>query len=126
MKAKQCSYEGCNNPAFSKGRCKYHPLDKKAKMAANKALKRTPLKKISDKRKKQVAAYSVLREQFLKDNPNCAVFPHLKATEIHHTHHRENERLNDTRYWLAVSRRGHQYIHNNPEESYAKKWLIKG
>jgi hypothetical protein len=84
------------------------------------------LKPISDKRKKQKAAYMVLRESFLKAHPYCAVFPHLKSNQIHHTNHREGERLNDTRFWLAVSDEGHKYIHAHPSESYEKGWLIKG
>jgi hypothetical protein len=125
MKAKQCKQDGCGNPSWSKGYCQWH-TPKKPIEGNKKPLKRKPLSPISDKRKKQQAAYKVLREAFLKQHPMCGVFPHLAATQIHHTRHRENERLNDTKYWLAVSDAGHKYIHSHPEESYSKGWLIKG
>lgn len=38
-----------------------------------------------------------------------------KATEVHHMKGREGALLNDTKYWLAVSREGHIRIENNPE-----------
>jgi len=119
---KTCDHTDCENPIWSKNYCKWHQYLRGDK----KPLKRTPIKKISDKRKAQVEVYSVLRKTFLKQNPMCAVFPHLKAVEIHHINHKEVERLNDTKYWLAVSRKGHVKIHEFPEESYLKKWLIKG
>ena len=125
IKSKTCKYDGCSNPVWSKGFCQWH-TPKKSATKKQQPLKRSPLKKISDKRKKQQAVYSVLRKQFLKDNPKCAVFPHLEATQVHHKNHREGERLNDTRYWLAVSDEGHKYIHANPQESYERNWLIKG
>lgn len=49
----------------------------------------------------------------------------LKATEIHHKAGRIGKLLNYVPYWLAVSRKGHEFIHNNPEFSYSKDWLIK-
>lgn len=121
MKAKTCKHEGCNNPAWSKGFCQWHKPKSEVKRTP-----KSPIKKISDKRKKQRAAYSILRKQFLKDNPKCAVFPNLDSVEIHHVNHTEGERLNDTKYWLAVSRIGHNKIHNFPEWSYEKGFLIKG
>ena len=86
-------------------------------------MKRTKLKPVSDKRKVQNAEYSQLRKVFLQGK-RCAVFPNLAATEIHHTNHREGERLNDTEYWLAVSREGHEWIHRNTKEAREKKWLL--
>lgn len=119
IRKKECKQDGCIYPAWSGGFCKYH-APKKVKQ-----VKRAPLKKISDKRKAQVAVYSLLKKQFLKDNPKCLVTG-KPSTQIHHINHREGERLNDTRYWMAVSQEGHDYIHANPKESYEKGWLIKG
>jgi hypothetical protein len=93
-------------------------------------LKRTPFKKkgsklkpVSDKRAIENKTYSTLRKVFL-EGKMCAVYPHLRATEVHHTNKRNGERLNDLHFWLAVSREGHEYIHANPIESKEKGWLL--
>lgn len=125
---KQCEHEGCSNPIWSRAtmRCKVHQSNNySAKKNEGNKLKKSPLKKISDKRKKQEAAYSVLRKQFLKDNPNCEICGGV-ATEIHHKFHREGERLNDTSYFMAVDRKCHRMIHDNPEDSYRLGYLMKG
>ena len=120
--AKTCQHNECSNPIWSKKLCKWHQPFKTNSIP----LKRTPIKKVSDKRVAQKKVYSVLRETFLKQHPNCEVFPHLKSNQVHHKKHREGERLNDTTYWMAVSQEGHDYVHANPSESYEKGWLIKG
>jgi len=79
-----------------------------------KCIKHKKLSPMSEKRRVRVKEYTALRKEFLKQHPQCAVFPHLKATQIHHTWHREGERLNDVRYWLAVSDEGHKKIHAQP------------
>jgi NADH pyrophosphatase NudC (nudix superfamily) len=124
MKAKQCKQDGCGNPSWSKGYCQWH-TPKKPIEGNKKPLKRKPLSPISDKRKKQQAAYKALLEGWLAANKYCARCG--KPTEArHHRKHREGERLNDTRYWMPVCNSCHTYIHAHPEESYSKGWLIKG
>jgi hypothetical protein len=101
---------------------------------AEKRLKNRPSKKkirqmvrqVSSKRARQNQAYSVARKLFLKSNPNCAVFPHLPSTEIHHSAGRRGDMLLDTRFWFAVSRQGHTRIHENPEWAEEHGFLIKG
>lgn len=77
--------------------------------------KRTPIKQVSKKLSKEKATYRELRLEFLSKTENmfCAVFPHLLATEIHHTEGKEGWRLNNTIKWLPVSREGHNWIHDN-------------
>lgn len=84
------------------------------------------IKPISDKRKQQNQEYKEKRKEFLmrKENKFCAVFPNKRSVEIHHVNSRENERLNDEEFWLAISREGHNFIHSNPKEARLKKWLI--
>ena len=96
-----------------------------AKSTIIKPTQRKPIKPVSDKRAKQKAAYLIARKVFLMedDNKYCPVTGE-PTTEIHHTNGRENERLLDRKYWIAVSRKGHQYINANPKEARAKKWMI--
>lgn len=80
------------------------------------------MRQISDKRKKELDVYSVLRKTFLAGK-RCPVTGR-EATEVHHTNNREHDRLNDMKYWLAVSREGHEWIHANPKEAREKGWLL--
>jgi hypothetical protein len=80
---------------------------------------------VSEKRLKQLAEYRKAKKEFMSqpENQICPVTGD-EAHEIHHTNGRENEKLNDTEYWIAVSRRGHTWIHENPKEAREKGWLI--
>lgn len=81
------------------------------------------IKRISDKLRKRKLEYKKLRADFLIDNPWCAWGlkqnppQHIRATSIHHTRGRLGRLLNDTRFWLAVSNEGHEWIHNHINEA---------
>ncbi len=68
----------------------------------------------SKKRAKDLRDYQVRRIVFLLKNPNCSVYPMLKATEIHHKSGRSGDMLLNEDYWLAVSRKAHNEIEANP------------
>lgn len=78
-----------------------------------KPLTRTPIKKRSDKRAVEERAYNKRVKEWIVGK-QCAVYPHLKATQCHHRAGRSNELLMIEEYWLPVSDEGHRYIHNNP------------
>lgn len=133
MKQKQCSncpyvgpiYKNVTVDGVRLKLCKSCAMKHNAKNTIIKPTQRKPIKPVSDKRQKQKSAYLLARKIFLMEEANkyCPVTGKL-ATEIHHTNGRTNERLNDRQYWLAVSREGHQWIHDNPEEAREKGWLI--
>jgi hypothetical protein len=86
---------------------------------------------VSAKRLEELAEYRKKKAIFMKkeENKYCPVMKFLTqtdvpATEIHHMNSREGLRLNDEIFWLAVSRKGHQWIHNFPREARAIGWLI--
>jgi hypothetical protein len=115
-------------------------------------LKRSPLRKVSKKRQGESAIYSKLRKKYLAEHPYCEwwlaergltendiengrvqwnngftikwITPPPSA-EIHHKRGRFGSRLNDTRYWMAVSSEGHAWIHKNTGEAYEKGYLIQ-
>lgn len=66
------------------------------------------------KRSKQERQYNAEVKEYLRGKM-CAVFPERKATEVHHMKGRTGGLLLDKRYWLPVSRDGHQKIENNPQ-----------
>ena len=82
-----------------------------------------PIKKESDKMKALKKEYLKLREQFLKDNPKCAVTG-KKATEVHHMKGRTGKDLLDVSNFLPVSREAHIKIELNvswaKEKGYSK------
>jgi hypothetical protein len=62
-----------------------------------------------------------LAKEYLIAFPCCEVEGcHLKSVEIHHIGGRENEHLTDTNKFMAVCRKHHENIHDNPVEAKEK------
>ncbi len=81
------------------------------------SLPRKSVSKISSKRKAENPIYSERRKIFL-EGKMCAVFPNLKATQVHHQAGRKGyvdqwaydngiTAFLDERFWLPVSEEGH-------------------
>lgn len=70
----------------------------------------------SKKRSNQENQYTKLRKEFLarKENKICPITK-KPTTDIHHKKGRIGSLLLDTRYWIALSREGHQKVENNPK-----------
>lgn len=68
--------------------------------------------------KRLMAEYAKLKKEFIQDK-TCPIYPHLPVTDIHHKKGREGKLLLDTKFWLAVSRKAHIKITNNP------KWAVE-
>jgi hypothetical protein len=77
------------------------------------------IKQRSDKKKIDDLVYKAKRLKFLKEHPRCAVYPELMASDIHHKRGRTGSNYLDEKTWLAVSRRAHQEIEENPEWAYS-------
>lgn len=83
------------------------------------------IKPMSEKRAAQNEEYLKLRTEFLKKHPQCMVFPAFSSEEVHHTFCGASRATHflDVPTWMAVSRKGHSYIHENPKISREKGWL---
>lgn len=92
---------------------------------SKKRLKRGPLKTTSNKHALRLREYKELRALFLKKHPTCALFAYTfqnrrlaidapEATDIHHAKGRAGTLLNDTRYWIPLTRTAHREIELNP------------
>lgn len=66
--------------------------------------------------------YIKAKQAFLAGK-KCAVYPTLKAVEVHHTSGRIGQLLNDQSKWLAVSTQGHRWIHMNIKEAREFGWI---
>jgi hypothetical protein len=87
-------------------------------------MKRTPLRRVSEKRRTQLREYSQVRKGYLQDHPTCQVCESRGATDIHHRNGRHNARLTDTTYFLATCRVCHERIHAHPQWARDGGWLI--
>lgn len=129
-----CSRKGCNKEfklykttdKFCSPGCAY------ASQKSKPIKKHKPIKPMSEKRKAESYIYTKKRKAFLalQENQVCivskAVFNETRlAREIHHKAGRKGKLLNYVPFWLAVSRKGHNWIHNNPEKAYQLGFLIR-
>jgi len=90
-------------------------------------MKRSPLRKVSKKRSKELREYSKLRKEFLKRRPYCEIFEACCtriATTIHHMNHRENLRLLDKSWWLPACLPCHRFITDQPAYARANGFTI--
>jgi hypothetical protein len=126
-----CIIEDCDRFAFINGKCYSH--DKEEKREAKEKLKVKKAHKIPAKSKKKAKEDN----QYSKEKPGfmegkiCPVYPDLPVKDIHHMKGRGEGFADawaeangitltmDKRWWLAVSRKAHIRIGNNP------KWAIK-
>jgi len=123
---KYCLIPDCTNPVEGNtDKCATHNLaERKAnrkvlkdtakaitQLAQRKAKK--PIKAVSKGMTEKLKEYTRLKKEFLVGKI-CPIYPHLKCVDIHHRAGRTGDLLLDTRYWLAVSRKGHVKIELNP------------
>lgn len=142
---KPCSVDGCNSTLIARSRdwlCIYHlkiEYNKNSKRGIinwNKG-NRKPIRRRSLKGVILDKKYSRIRKEFLskKENQKCPV-TNKQTIEIHHKMGKigyadEWARLNDVpllideRFFLAVSRDGHNYIEANPTKAKEKGWSVK-
>lgn len=78
--------------------------------------KKTPIKKVSDKRKVENLQYTANRIVFLNkpENRICPITGQ-PTTDIHHKKGRTGSLFLDEKYWVALSREGHKQVEENPE-----------
>jgi len=129
MKCDLCVYKNVSQKCFLK--CQIR-IDNSKKVKVP-----TRIKQVSEKRKLEDIEYKRLRLEFLSKSENkiCPITGQ-QATEVHHKRKRRGYADNwarenkislylDTRFWLGVSRDGHDWIENNPEEAYKLGYSIK-
>lgn len=105
----ECSDCG-NSKIEANGRCASCNLARR-KQERTKVKEVKPINKVSAKRAVQNQQYAKLRKEYLELYPVCEVVEcHNKSVEIHHMNQRENERLLDVNYFLAVCRPCHEKI----------------
>ncbi len=112
-----CKTPLCTNPIENRDKKLCASCGKAIRDAEKKALKEKKkyvIPKVSKKRKTDNSEYMKLKAEFMIGKV-CPIYPHLPVKDIHHKAGRTGKLLNDTRYWLAVSRKGHIKIELNPK-----------
>lgn len=90
------------------------------KAKAKNKIPRQSLNKVSLKRKEENEEYIILREKFLRVNPECqAGIENICTKESEDVHHMKGRGilLNESKFWLAVCRNCHIYITNHPVDA---------
>ena len=77
-------------------------------------MKKTPLRRVSKKRARKNRKYTEVRRSFLEENPICQICLERYAEDIHHKEGRDGERLVNVENFMAVCRKCHRGIHENP------------
>tara|TARA_R100000654_G_scaffold34224_1_gene59656 strand:+ start:337 stop:738 length:402 start_codon:yes stop_codon:yes gene_type:complete len=78
------------------------------------------IKKRSNKKVTEDKLYTVLRNKYLKEHPNCEINTAkctTLGTEIHHTAYRSGDNYLDTNTWLTACRACHDWCHSNPKQA---------
>ena len=113
-------------------------------------MKRTRLRRISERRLRETELYRYRVRQFLLAHPycqvwlaehgvveaeairvggtitlaDCSVVLVPLATEVHHRNKRRGDDLLDARFWLAVSREAHRQIEERKQAARAAGYLL--
>lgn len=110
-KLKKCLDCKKDSAIWSKGLCKscfyLHKPPKK-------------IKKISDKHLETLKEYRVIRDDFMKKNPECMAKLEgctKVATDCHHSKGKVGSLYTDVRYFKALCRKCHEYLETHPNEA---------
>lgn len=126
MKPKKiCLSKSCPRFAFSHGyceRCQDQRTDqdhlRKKAAREGKVGKRVPIRKVSKKRATQLAQYSKRMPQWKLEHPVCE-YPNCESptVDLHHAYARDNDHLNDEKFWIALCRHHHELMKTAGDES---------
>lgn len=128
LQAKQKKCDGCNEVKSiwkKEGKQKFckqcwSSRTFKGMSSTKKPTAKKPMRLQSSKIVKLNVAYTVLREQFMKNHPHCqARIPgcSIVATDIHHKKGRVGTLFLDDSEFLAVCRMCHAWIETHPAEA---------
>lgn len=105
------------------------PLKRTALFRGN----RTPIKKVSSKRRVESRIYSAKRKAFLTARPWCEICIEedresasgrvLGSQDVHHVCGRLGGNFLNETTWMALCRKHHDWIHTHPSKAREKGWL---
>lgn len=78
-------------------------------------IRRTRIRSMSAKKRRQMDEYSPKARAFKKARPTCEVCHTRPTRDVHHRHGRLGSNLLDETTWSAVCRQCHDRVHANPK-----------
>ena len=103
--------------------CSYECAKRYEESKVKKPKKPARIKPISNKRQDQLKIYKRMRKRYLEKTPKCERCG-SPATEIHHKAGRTNDLLNDVQHFMAICRKCHRWVHDNPKDARENNWLL--
>lgn len=82
------------------------------------------INKVSEKRTKEEKIYYAKKLVYMTNNSLCECGCGKSAEDLHHKNGRVGKMLYNEFYFMAVTRKCHDWIHLNPKEAREKGWLI--
>lgn len=80
---------------------------------SQKPLKRTSLRKVSNRHAKELRFYRIVRDGYMAQHPNCEMPGcEAEANDLHHKAGR-GPNLSNTKTFMAVCRPHHEWIHSH-------------
>lgn len=143
-KCRECPENSPEKPLVDKYHCQHHYWIFRAEVAEQKRIKRAEMNaflgipekvkdkpkaipKVSEKQLQRLAKYRKVRDQFMKDHPQCQARLKgctIKATDIHHARGKVGDLLTDKRYFKALCRDCHSYLEVHPNEAKEKGFSL--
>lgn len=90
-------------------------------------MRRSRLRPVSARRRRELAEYTKLRRAFLEGRARCE-FPegcHARSAEVHHKRGREGARLLDVDWWAASCSYHNAYAETHTGHALAIGWLVR-
>jgi hypothetical protein len=85
---------------------------------------RKPIRKVSKKQETRMARYFRIRNPYIKANPICMICKAALATDLHHRRGRIGKLLFDSRWFMALCRNCHSYLHEHVAWAKEKGYLV--
>lgn len=87
-------------------------------------MKRTRLRPMSDRRKRELKEYTAKRAAFLAQRPTCEKCGRRQSCDVHQKAGRSGGNYLRVETWAALCRRCHDCIHQKPGEARRTGWLV--
>ena len=126
-KCSECDSSAPEQPLIA-GKCKPHYWQfRSTKWKKSEPKEKKPIPKVSAKQLENLKKYRKVRDEFMKEHPNCQARLQgctIKATDLHHRAGRYGNSLTDTEYFMALCRPCHNKIEDGGKWVYELDFKI--
>lgn len=94
-----------------------------AKIVSTRTKPRKKIAPISDSMVMKLKEYRLVRDEFMRLHPKCQICG-KESTDLHHKNGRIGSNLTDVKTFMALCRKCHREVHDNPKLARGKGYLI--